>query len=331
MTPAFPSPIRATVIIPTYGNAPYVAWALASAQAQTVRELEICVICDGSPPHMVEMLEAIAAEDPRLQIFKFPKAPRTGEIHRAEVIRQTTGNIICYLSHDDLWFPHHVAVMERVLRKADFAHSLHVCAALGAEFGTVRHVSPADLVMMEFRNEMLNTDMRTNYFGLTYGAHTREAYFRLDEGWTVTPDGIWTDLYMWRKFLSCPWCRCVSHMGITALHFERPYWEALFSADGFAQELGRCFVKIDDPSFLEDFQSRAVLKAVSDRLAEREGLRNALSDCLTDRRNEGNQHAAEMQGLYASRSWRITRPLRHLTKLARRFKALVKPSKTGAG
>ena len=65
-TSSFTPPVRATVIVPTYGDAPYIRWALASAQAQTVREIEICVLCDGSPPQMVEMLQGIAANDYRI-------------------------------------------------------------------------------------------------------------------------------------------------------------------------------------------------------------------------------------------------------------------------
>jgi glycosyltransferase involved in cell wall biosynthesis len=61
-------PARATVIIPTFGDASFLRWAIASAQLQTVRELEIRVVCDGSPLHMREQIQAMAAEDPRIAV-----------------------------------------------------------------------------------------------------------------------------------------------------------------------------------------------------------------------------------------------------------------------
>ncbi len=166
MASALSRPARATVIIPTYGHAPYVLWALASARAQTVREMEICVLCDGSPPEIVEMLRSVAAEDDRIQVLQFSKAPRTGEIHRARVIPKTTGRIICYLCHDDLWFPRHVETLERLLQTADFGHTLHIFAGLGSDLGTVRDALPADIAHPAFRDRMLDTRVPHELFRL---------------------------------------------------------------------------------------------------------------------------------------------------------------------
>ena len=323
-TPESSPAARATVIIPTYGYAPYARWAIASVQAQTVRELEICLLCDGSPQETVKMLEGIAAADERIQILQFPKAPRTGEIHRAAVIPQTTGKIICYPSHDDLLFPRHVEILERLLQHADFGHTLHTHGGLGPQLGTVRRTLPVDIALPKFRSRMLDTAVPRNYFDLTYGAHTRAAYLRLEEGWAVTPDGIWTDLHMWRKFLSAPWCRCASHMAITGLHFERSYWTALYSPDELEQELGRCFAKMSDPSFLDNLQDQALKQTVSEMelLAGRiEQLNRQLSEKDSEVlwcRGRIDEQTSELNSLYASKSWRITKPLRYLAGIARR-------------
>ncbi len=222
------------------------------------------------------MLQSVAAEDDRIMVLQFSKAPRTGEIHRARVIPKTTGRIICYLCHDDLWFPRHVETLERLLQTADFGHTLHIHAGLGSDFGTVRHALLADIAHSTFQDKMLDTKVPKNFIGLTYGAHTREAYFRLKEGWSVTPDGIWTDLHMWRKFLSAPWCRCASYTGITALHFERSYWTELYSPDEFKRELGRCFARMADPAFLEDLLSQTLRQALN-RTSELEALFSSVS------------------------------------------------------
>ena len=116
---------RATIIIPTFAQARFARWAVKSVQQQTVREIEICIICDGSPPEMVSFFEDMAKEDSRICVFAYSKSPRTGEPYRDEVIRKMTGKIVCYCCHDDLWFPDHIETMEKALQKFDFTHTYH--------------------------------------------------------------------------------------------------------------------------------------------------------------------------------------------------------------
>ena len=78
---------RATVIIPTYGNASFARWAIKSVQQQTVKDIEICIICDGSPENMVSFFKAMSKEDSRLKVYEYPKSPRTGEPYRDIVIK----------------------------------------------------------------------------------------------------------------------------------------------------------------------------------------------------------------------------------------------------
>jgi glycosyltransferase involved in cell wall biosynthesis len=214
---------RATVIIPTFGSARFARWAIRSVQQQTVRELEIRVIGDGSPPEMVSLFQALASEDPRLQFLAFPKAPRTGEAYRDLVIQQTTGRIICYCSHDDLWFPHHVQTMEKTLRHYRFAHSLHVWIglpdAIPTDSNRIGGVHWTNIGKRKNRQAMFQG---SNSFGLTFGSHTRESYAQLAEGWTTTPDrNLPTDLYMWQKFLAAYPKHCATIPHVTALSFPQ--------------------------------------------------------------------------------------------------------------
>ena len=113
---------RATVIIPTFGNATFARWAIKSVQQQTVKDIEICIICDGSTEHMISFFKNMEEEDPRLKVFVFPKSPRAGEPYRDIVIKQTTGRNICYCSHDDLWLPYHIQEIEQSLNICCFTH-----------------------------------------------------------------------------------------------------------------------------------------------------------------------------------------------------------------
>jgi glycosyltransferase involved in cell wall biosynthesis len=250
---------RATVIIPTFGNARFARWAIKGVQQQTVKDIEICVICDGSPEDMVSFFKELEKEDPRLKVYAFPKSLRTGEPYRDPVIKQTSGSIICYCCHDDLWLPYHIEEMEKSLASCSFTHSLHAFVKVpkdirdGADFvGGVYWTSLKD------KDVVARMLMGENFFGLTFGAHTRKSYNELKEGWVTTPyKDMPTDLYMWRKFLLAFRSDCDTVMKITALHLrklERSDWSEQERDD----ELGHYFKKINDPEFLQQIEKQSL-------------------------------------------------------------------------
>ncbi len=49
----FKKKIKSTVIFPTFGSASFSKWALKSVCDQTVIDIEIFIICDGSPKEMI--------------------------------------------------------------------------------------------------------------------------------------------------------------------------------------------------------------------------------------------------------------------------------------
>lgn len=240
---------RATVIIPTFGNATFARWPITSVQNQTIEDIEICIICDGSPGPMVSFFKAMGKEDPRIQVFVFPKSPRTGEPYRDMVIEQTSGKIICYCSHDDLWLPYHVQIMEKSLKNSCFTHTLHAL------------VNPA--THHEDTTNWLQyiawVDMHKEItFGLTFAAHTRECYYQLPERWVTTPDKkIATDVYMWRKFLSHFEARCRTTAMVTALCFHqipRKDWSELQRDE----ELRDYFGRVQTPGFLKELHRQCL-------------------------------------------------------------------------
>ncbi|MBD3414656.1 MAG: glycosyltransferase [Candidatus Aminicenantes bacterium] len=205
---------RATVIIPTFGNALFAQWAIKSVQNQTVQDLEICIICDGSPPEMVTFFRKIAEEDPRVQLFTFPKSPRTGEPYRDIVIKKTTGPNIFYCAHDDLWLHNHIEQLEQTLQNHHFTNSFDLyIEAFTKTVSLEKKITEQFLDEKELFSRVASFDfikrkykkiIRWGYYltGLTCGAHTRKAYFDLNEGWITTPmKFIPTDVYMWYKLI----------------------------------------------------------------------------------------------------------------------------------
>jgi glycosyltransferase involved in cell wall biosynthesis len=242
---------RATVIIPTFGNAKFTRWAIKSVQNQSVEDIEIYIICDGSPEHMITFFKAMGKDDPRIKVITYPKSPRHGEPYRDIIIKRSTGKIICYCSHDDLWLPNHIQEIEKTLSKCIFTHSILVSIKLPENIKDENIIS-AHIMWINLENPGIANKMihvGGGFFGLSCGAHTREGYFNLDEGWVTTPQNYPTDRYMWRKFVLAYRDQCKTTSRITTFNFRavpRKNWSEQMRDD----ELKLYFEKIQDPDFL---------------------------------------------------------------------------------
>lgn len=248
-------PPEATVIIPTFGEARFSRWAIESVRRQTVKNIEIFIICDGSPPTMLEFFRDMAKKDKRIRVFWFSKSERTGEPYRDNIIKHSArGKYIFYCCHDDLWLPDHIKELAEFLGDFEFAHSLHAelfpgrKEAVGDDF--FKGIIYADMEVPVYREKMLNEKIKENFFGLTCCAHTKKAYLKLKEGWSTTPEGIWTDLYMWRKFLSVYGERSGTLKRVTSLHFPA-YERTNMSVQERDEELAFYYDKVLEPGFAQ--------------------------------------------------------------------------------
>lgn len=116
----------ASVVIPTHDHGPTITYALKSALSQTVEDLEVLVIGDGVPDATREILADFIERDPRVKFYDFPKGPHLGDAYRGDVLKEAQGEIVCYLSDDDLWLAEHVKTMHSLLQNADFTHSFPI-------------------------------------------------------------------------------------------------------------------------------------------------------------------------------------------------------------
>lgn len=249
--------VAATVIVPTHDHGPTLRPSLGSVLAQTVEDIEVFVIGDGVPEVTREIVGALSRTDERVRFFDHPKGPRHGELYRHEALAQARGEIVCYLSDDDLWFPEHVETMKTLLDRHDFANSLPVHVTVEGVVASL----VVDLGDPRFPERMLGG---TSFIPLSCGAHTLDAYRRLPEGWSTTPPGIYTDLFMWQKFLRQPGCRAQSGTLPTLLLFPSRGRRDSTSNER-VEELERWASKVADGRWRQDFITEVLDSTLRDR------------------------------------------------------------------
>jgi glycosyltransferase involved in cell wall biosynthesis len=104
---------RVTVVIATYNWSSVLPYAIGSVLRQTLTDLELLVVGDGCTDDSAETVAHFV--DPRVRWINL--AANTG--HQSgpnnEGLRQGRGELVAYLGHDDLWLPHHLALLVAAL------------------------------------------------------------------------------------------------------------------------------------------------------------------------------------------------------------------------
>jgi glycosyltransferase involved in cell wall biosynthesis len=211
---------RFLILLPIVRPPKLLDFAVRSVMRQSVQDFELHIISDGAPFSTRRAIRRYSRRDPRIFAHLFAKGERNGEAYRDPIIRASGADYVCQIGDDDLWFPNHLAEIEGLLATCDFGHTIQTEAAPGFKL----FPRPESLGDAETVRRML--EERFNFFGPTACGYRREAYLRLGRGWEPAPQDVYSDLFMWRKFLSHPQiayrtlARCTSlHMG-TPNHLE---------------------------------------------------------------------------------------------------------------
>jgi glycosyltransferase involved in cell wall biosynthesis len=92
---------RVSAVVPAYNAARTIGRTLASALTQTISDLEVIVVDDGSADATREVVEGI--DDPRLQLVS--QANAGVATARNTGIAQAHGDWVAFLDSDDIWLP----------------------------------------------------------------------------------------------------------------------------------------------------------------------------------------------------------------------------------
>lgn len=105
---------RLTVIVPCYNVESYLDWSLGSLEGQTLSDIDIVCVNDGSTDGTLEALEAWAARDPRVRVVSKPNGGLSSA--RNAGIRATATDYVCFLDADDRF---HESACESIVRLLD--------------------------------------------------------------------------------------------------------------------------------------------------------------------------------------------------------------------
>lgn len=109
--------VQLTIVLPCYNAAGFVARAIESVQAQSLRDWELLAVDDGSSDDSFAVLRACAQEDPRIQVLPGDGNRGPGAA-RNRAIAQARGEWIATIDADDAWMPDRA---ERMIAAAEAA------------------------------------------------------------------------------------------------------------------------------------------------------------------------------------------------------------------
>lgn len=106
-----------SVIMPVYNTAPYLGRCLRSLQDQTLKDIEVLAVDDGSTDGSAELLDRWATDDSRFRVFHCPHA---GPARRRNfALDRAQGRFVMFCDSDDAYEPEMCERMADVLLRED--------------------------------------------------------------------------------------------------------------------------------------------------------------------------------------------------------------------
>lgn len=153
---------RASVVVPVYNVEDCLEWCLESLRAQTLEDIEVIAVNDGSTDGSREVLARCAEADPRIRTIDKENGGLSSA--RNAGIRAASAPIVCFLDSDDRLTPN---ACERIVRafeeggpRTDVVTFGANCYPAEAAYPWLEeHLSPCDVVYDPFAPELLFEEM----------------------------------------------------------------------------------------------------------------------------------------------------------------------------
>lgn len=108
-----PSTPAVTVIVPTYNAQAFVVETLMSVLGQTLGDLELIVVDDGSTDGTLDLVRAL----PDARVRLVPQANAGRCVARNHGLSLARAPLVCFLDHDDVWHPDKLAAQVHVMER----------------------------------------------------------------------------------------------------------------------------------------------------------------------------------------------------------------------
>ncbi|MHB8466946.1 MAG: glycosyltransferase family 2 protein [Acidimicrobiales bacterium] len=131
------STLAFSVVVPTYQRSHLILRSIDSVLAQTHATLEVIVVDDASTDDTEAVVRAIA--DPRVRYIRLDHNSERGRARNVGTAA-ARGDYVCYLDSDDVYYPHHLATAEELIRGHQNPPWLHLGYELLGPDGEVQVV-----------------------------------------------------------------------------------------------------------------------------------------------------------------------------------------------
>lgn len=160
-------PVRLSVVMAVHNGERYLAEAIESVLQQSVSELELVVIDDGSTDGTSQLLDAFASEDRRVVVQRQENRGRTASLNRGIAIARAP--LVARLDADD------VCLAERFARQIAFLERHRAVALVG---GAVRLIDDDGRVFEESRYPLTDAEIRRAFSYTTPFVHSAVMFRR---------------------------------------------------------------------------------------------------------------------------------------------------------
>jgi glycosyltransferase involved in cell wall biosynthesis len=171
-----------SVLIPAYNAAKTIGETLASAAAQTHRDLEIVVVDDGSTDATAEVVRRAVCADPRIVLLRQANAGVAAA--RNTALTHARGSYVAPLDADDLWHPDKIARQVRRLEQAGPHVGLIYSWSVDIDHASV--ITDRRLDLDRFEGDVYAALVLTNFVGNASVPLIRKSEIEAIGGWDPT-------------------------------------------------------------------------------------------------------------------------------------------------
>jgi hypothetical protein len=339
---------RFSVLLPTHNRADVLGYAIQSVLWQTEQDFELLIVGDGCTDGTAEVVAGF--NDQRIRWFDLPKAPYFGYANRNIVLKQAKGDLIAYMAHDNIMLGDHLsllaATLERTGAEWTYGRSLWVsCNGMVAVF-------PMNLDNASELDEFLT---RRNTIPSRCVAHRRSCFQKYGYWPEDVPFG--GDWQLWIRIIEgggrANFAPCRESTGfhfVAGWRREREaslaerrklmgtkgWWPVVMQLEipeGVSeQQVIFDAISTQGPDWVAALRKRAAdavdrvtwagmvdLRVMSEKLVRLEAKATRLAQHLAEAEQRKVQLSQKLKTVHASPSWRITAPLRAISRLLKRW------------